>query len=202
MSSSVTVATKKMLRKRCACVLRTFTLFRSFASSRRLCVVLQMSWPFWRITNHSDMAALHHALDLGYLWWRHNGTVMTLHSSNAARTEWHVASLWRRMTSLRTEWSTSVWKQYLLKKPAKFPIHRQLKGWSSDYCPSGLPLPSTSIPNFPLSVVIRLLRERLWRLVQDGGQLFIDYFRLLRIILTTAIDSMLAWNCYSWLRVL
>ena len=113
-----------------------------------------MSWPFWRITNHSDMAALHHALDLGYLWWRHNRAVMTLHSSNAARTEWHVASLWRRMTSLRTEWSTSVWKQYLLKKPAKFPIHRQLKGWSSDNFPAGLPLPSTSTPNFPLSVVM------------------------------------------------
>ena len=27
-----------------------------------------MTWPFWRISNHSDMAALHHALDLGYLW--------------------------------------------------------------------------------------------------------------------------------------
>ena len=34
---------------------------------KRFCAVLQMSWPFWRITNHSDMAALHHALDLGYL---------------------------------------------------------------------------------------------------------------------------------------
>lgn len=27
----------------------------------------QMTWPFWRISNHSDLAALHHALDLGYL---------------------------------------------------------------------------------------------------------------------------------------
>ncbi|GFN97308.1 eyes absent homolog 1 [Plakobranchus ocellatus] len=27
----------------------------------------QMNWPFWRISNHSDLAALHHALDLGYL---------------------------------------------------------------------------------------------------------------------------------------
>ncbi|ESO06669.1 hypothetical protein HELRODRAFT_106264 [Helobdella robusta] len=27
----------------------------------------QMTWPFWRTTNHSDLAALHHALDLGYL---------------------------------------------------------------------------------------------------------------------------------------
>ena len=28
-----------------------------------------MAWPFWRISNHSDLVALHHALDLGYLWW-------------------------------------------------------------------------------------------------------------------------------------
>lgn len=27
----------------------------------------QMAWPFWRISNHSDLTALHHALDLGYL---------------------------------------------------------------------------------------------------------------------------------------
>ncbi|KAL5016073.1 hypothetical protein ScPMuIL_005662 [Solemya velum] len=27
----------------------------------------QMKWPYWRITNHSDLAALHHALDLSYL---------------------------------------------------------------------------------------------------------------------------------------
>uniref|UniRef100_A0A2C9KCI9 Eyes absent homolog n=1 Tax=Biomphalaria glabrata TaxID=6526 RepID=A0A2C9KCI9_BIOGL len=27
----------------------------------------QMNWPFWRISNHSDLAALHHALDLNYL---------------------------------------------------------------------------------------------------------------------------------------
>nr|QRF78286.1 Eya [Terebratalia transversa] len=27
----------------------------------------QMNWPFWRVSNHSDLAALHHALDLGYL---------------------------------------------------------------------------------------------------------------------------------------
>ncbi|XP_012946346.1 eyes absent homolog 4 [Aplysia californica] len=27
----------------------------------------QMNWPFWRISNHSDLAALHHALDLSYL---------------------------------------------------------------------------------------------------------------------------------------
>ncbi|XP_070194885.1 eyes absent homolog 1-like [Littorina saxatilis] len=27
----------------------------------------QMNWPFWRISNHSDLAALHHALDLKYL---------------------------------------------------------------------------------------------------------------------------------------
>ncbi|BFY99590.1 hypothetical protein BsWGS_02631 [Bradybaena similaris] len=27
----------------------------------------QMNWPFWRIANHSDLAALHHALDLSYL---------------------------------------------------------------------------------------------------------------------------------------
>ncbi|XP_076440585.1 protein phosphatase EYA1-like isoform X3 [Babylonia areolata] len=27
----------------------------------------QMNWPFWRVANHSDLAALHHALDLGYL---------------------------------------------------------------------------------------------------------------------------------------
>ncbi|KAK6179505.1 hypothetical protein SNE40_011845 [Patella caerulea] len=27
----------------------------------------QMTWPFWRISNHSDLAALHHALDLNYL---------------------------------------------------------------------------------------------------------------------------------------
>jgi len=30
-------------------------------------VLLQMNWPFWRISNHSDLAALHHALDLNYL---------------------------------------------------------------------------------------------------------------------------------------
>ena len=29
--------------------------------------IFQMTWPFWRVTNHSDLAALHHALDLGYL---------------------------------------------------------------------------------------------------------------------------------------
>ncbi|KAL4236527.1 Eyes absent 1 [Mactra antiquata] len=27
----------------------------------------QMTWPFWRISNHSDLAALHHALELSYL---------------------------------------------------------------------------------------------------------------------------------------
>ncbi|XP_064607276.1 eyes absent homolog 4-like isoform X5 [Liolophura sinensis] len=27
----------------------------------------QMNWPFWRVSNHSDLAALHHALDLNYL---------------------------------------------------------------------------------------------------------------------------------------
>lgn len=27
----------------------------------------QMNWPFWRISNHSDLAALHHALELSYL---------------------------------------------------------------------------------------------------------------------------------------
>ena len=27
----------------------------------------QMTWPFWRISNHSDLAALHHALELNYL---------------------------------------------------------------------------------------------------------------------------------------
>ncbi|XP_013418563.1 eyes absent homolog 1 isoform X4 [Lingula anatina] len=27
----------------------------------------QMNWPYWRVSNHSDLAALHHALDLGYL---------------------------------------------------------------------------------------------------------------------------------------
>ncbi|XP_064626512.1 eyes absent homolog 1-like isoform X2 [Lineus longissimus] len=27
----------------------------------------QMNWPFWRISSHSDIAALHHALELGYL---------------------------------------------------------------------------------------------------------------------------------------
>lgn len=27
----------------------------------------QMNWPFWRISTHSDLAALHHALDLNYL---------------------------------------------------------------------------------------------------------------------------------------
>lgn len=27
----------------------------------------QMNWPFWRISNHSDIAALHHALDLEFL---------------------------------------------------------------------------------------------------------------------------------------
>ncbi|KAF6029913.1 EYA4 [Bugula neritina] len=27
----------------------------------------QLNWPFWRVTTHSDLAALHHALDLGYL---------------------------------------------------------------------------------------------------------------------------------------
>ena len=27
----------------------------------------QMTWPFWRVTNHSDLAALHHALELNYL---------------------------------------------------------------------------------------------------------------------------------------
>lgn len=27
----------------------------------------QMNWPFWRTTSHSDLLALHHALDLGYL---------------------------------------------------------------------------------------------------------------------------------------
>ncbi|KAL8572503.1 hypothetical protein ACOMHN_019542 [Nucella lapillus] len=27
----------------------------------------QMNWPFWRISSHSDLAALHHALDLNYL---------------------------------------------------------------------------------------------------------------------------------------
>jgi len=27
----------------------------------------QMNWPFWRISNHSDLAALHHALDLDFL---------------------------------------------------------------------------------------------------------------------------------------
>ncbi|KAK3091299.1 hypothetical protein FSP39_018755, partial [Pinctada imbricata] len=27
----------------------------------------QMNWPFWRVTNHSDLAALHHALELSYL---------------------------------------------------------------------------------------------------------------------------------------
>ena len=30
-------------------------------------LLLQMNWPFWRISNHSDLAALHHALDLSYL---------------------------------------------------------------------------------------------------------------------------------------
>ncbi|XP_041359207.1 eyes absent homolog 1-like isoform X2 [Gigantopelta aegis] len=27
----------------------------------------QMTWPYWRVSNHSDLAALHHALDLSYL---------------------------------------------------------------------------------------------------------------------------------------
>nr|ALG35693.1 Eya [Lytechinus variegatus] len=27
----------------------------------------QLDFPFWRVTSHSDLAALHHALDLGYL---------------------------------------------------------------------------------------------------------------------------------------
>ncbi len=27
----------------------------------------QMDFPFWRVSSHSDLAALHHALDLGYL---------------------------------------------------------------------------------------------------------------------------------------
>ena len=31
-------------------------------------LLLQLNWPFWRVTTHSDLAALHHALDLGYLW--------------------------------------------------------------------------------------------------------------------------------------
>jgi hypothetical protein len=30
-------------------------------------LLLQMSLPFWRISNHSDLVALHHALSLGYL---------------------------------------------------------------------------------------------------------------------------------------
>lgn len=27
----------------------------------------QLTWPFWRVCNHSDLVALHHALDLNYL---------------------------------------------------------------------------------------------------------------------------------------
>lgn len=30
-------------------------------------LLFQLTWPFWRVCNHSDLVALHHALDLNYL---------------------------------------------------------------------------------------------------------------------------------------
>ena len=53
-------------------VITMYALHYNLMTCRRvyitlLCSVLQMTWPFWRISNHSDLAALHHALDLGYL---------------------------------------------------------------------------------------------------------------------------------------
>lgn len=44
-----------------------FLYFLFHPQTLSLCVSFQHNMPFWRISSHSDLMALHHALDLEYL---------------------------------------------------------------------------------------------------------------------------------------
>lgn len=42
------------------------------ALSSPVCPLSQHAMPFWRVSSHSDLMALHHALELEYLWPPHS----------------------------------------------------------------------------------------------------------------------------------